>query len=279
MPIRSSVTVSLVPEARGGPFVFWDDLAAACRKAAGARASTPSRSSRLGPTRSTRPSSGRSSTTTAWPSPPSAPARAGSSTGCTLTQPDAAARAEARDFIRSIIDFAGPFGAPAIIGSMQGRSGDGVDQPTAPRATWPTPSKTSASTPSTYGVPLLYEPLNRYETDLVNTVEAGVKLLESLSTRNVILLADLFHMNIEEADIAGALRAGGAARSATSTSSTRTAGRPGSGHLDFAPIAAALARDRLRRLRLGRGAAATPTPTPPPRRPSTPSAATSGRPG
>src|SRR5690242_18650821 len=31
--IRSSVTVSLVPEARGGPFVFWDDLEAACRQA------------------------------------------------------------------------------------------------------------------------------------------------------------------------------------------------------------------------------------------------------
>src|SRR5438105_15716518 len=32
--IRSCVTVSLVPEARGGPFVFWDDLPAACRAAA-----------------------------------------------------------------------------------------------------------------------------------------------------------------------------------------------------------------------------------------------------
>src|SRR5947199_1458767 len=31
--IRSAVTISLVPEARGGPFVFWDDLAGACRKA------------------------------------------------------------------------------------------------------------------------------------------------------------------------------------------------------------------------------------------------------
>ena len=28
--IQSSVTVSLVPEARGGPFVFWDDLPGAC---------------------------------------------------------------------------------------------------------------------------------------------------------------------------------------------------------------------------------------------------------
>ena len=31
--IKSAVTISLVPEARGGPFVFWDDLADACRKA------------------------------------------------------------------------------------------------------------------------------------------------------------------------------------------------------------------------------------------------------
>ena len=33
MSIRSCVTVSLVEAARGGPFVFWDDLPAACRQA------------------------------------------------------------------------------------------------------------------------------------------------------------------------------------------------------------------------------------------------------
>ena len=33
--IRSAVTISLVQQARGGPFVFWDDLAESCRKAAG----------------------------------------------------------------------------------------------------------------------------------------------------------------------------------------------------------------------------------------------------
>ena len=32
--MKSAVTVSLVPQARGGPFVFWDDLAAGCEKAA-----------------------------------------------------------------------------------------------------------------------------------------------------------------------------------------------------------------------------------------------------
>src|SRR5688572_14766088 len=32
--IRSAVTVSLVPEMRGGPFVYWDDLPASCARAA-----------------------------------------------------------------------------------------------------------------------------------------------------------------------------------------------------------------------------------------------------
>ena len=39
----------------------------------------------------------------------------------TLTHADAPRRAEARRFIRAIIDLGGPLGAPAIIGSMQGR--------------------------------------------------------------------------------------------------------------------------------------------------------------
>ena len=32
--IRSAITISLVPEARGGPFVYWDGLAAGCANAA-----------------------------------------------------------------------------------------------------------------------------------------------------------------------------------------------------------------------------------------------------
>jgi len=45
-----------------------------------------------------------------------------------------------------------------------------------------------------YSVPLIYEPLDRYETNLVNTVASGVELLKILSTDNVKLLPDLFHM-------------------------------------------------------------------------------------
>ncbi len=98
---------------------------------------------------------------------------------------------------------------------------------------------TSAITRAQQAVPLIYEPLNRYETDLVNTIEAGVSLVRSLKTKNVRLLADLFHMNIEEADIAAALRAGGKLIGHVHfvDSNRRPAG---CGHLDYGPIAGAL---------------------------------------
>src|SRR5205823_2445194 len=125
----------------------------------------------------------------------------------TLCLPDAAARQKARAFVRAVIDFAGPFGAPAIIGSMQGRHGDGVEAAMA-MGYLTEALEDLGEHAKQYGVPLLFEPLNRYETNLVNTVAAGVSLLRALSTKNVRLLADLFHMNIEEADMAAALRSG-----------------------------------------------------------------------
>jgi sugar phosphate isomerase/epimerase len=88
-------------------------------------------------------------------------------------------------------------------------------------------------------MPLLFEPLNRYETNLVNTLAAGADLLESLRSNNVRLLADLFHMNIEEIDIAQALRT--ADHWLGHVHFVDSNRRPaGCGHLDYAPIAAAL---------------------------------------
>jgi sugar phosphate isomerase/epimerase len=235
--IRSAVTVSLVEEARGGPFVFWHDLADACRKA-----------QQLG-----------FDAVEVFPPSPEAvdPARlrillndhglalAAVGTGAgwvkrklTLTQPEVASRIKARDFIREMIDFAGPFRAPAIIGSMQGRSGDGVEHPTA-RGYLADALELLGEHAKQYDVPLIYEPLNRYETNLSTTLESGAKLLRSLSTGNVVLLADLFHMNIEEINIADALRSAGKhVGHVHFVDSNRRAA--GFGHIDFAPIAQAL---------------------------------------
>jgi sugar phosphate isomerase/epimerase len=235
--IRSCVTVSLVPEARGGPFVFWDDLAAGCGKAK---------------------ELGFDAVEVFPPSPAAVDANglrrllhdtglqlAAVGTGAgwllqrlTLTAVEGGKRAEAREFIRSVIDLAGQFHAPAIIGSMQGRHGGEVDR-TAALASLAEALNDLGEHAAKYGVPLLYEPLNRYETNLVNTVEDGVKLLDSLSTRNVKLLTDLFHMNIEEADVPAALRSGG--KHVGHVHFVDSNRRPaGCGHTDFEPIARAL---------------------------------------
>ncbi|HVX10730.1 MAG TPA: sugar phosphate isomerase/epimerase family protein [Pirellulales bacterium] len=235
--IKSSVTVSLVPEARGGPFVFWDDLPAACRKARelgfDAIEVFPPAADAVEPEhlRTLLGDHGLSL------------AAVGTGAGWVkgklhLSLPDAAARAKAQTFIRSIIDLAGGLGAPAIIGSMQGRSGDGVDHATA-TGYLAEALDALGEHARQYQVPLIYEPLNRYETNMANTVEAGVRLLERLSTRNVVLLADLFHMNIEETNLADAIRRGG--RHIGHVHFVDSNRRPaGMGHLDFAPIAAAL---------------------------------------
>ncbi|HZZ80492.1 MAG TPA: sugar phosphate isomerase/epimerase family protein [Gemmataceae bacterium] len=235
--IRSAVTISLVPEARGGPFVFWDDLAAACRKAKAlgfdAVEIFPPGPDAVDP----------KALRTLLNDHGLALAAVGTGAGwvkhrLTLCLPDPSARQKARAFIRSIIDFAGPFQAPAIIGSMQGKHGDGVDAKTA-LAQLSEGLEELGEYARQYGVPLIYEPLNRYETNQVNTVQAGVALLRGLTTKNVLLLADLFHMNIEEANLPTAIRVGkGYIGHVHFVDSNR---RPaGMGHLDFAPIATAL---------------------------------------
>ena len=89
------------------------------------------------------------------------------------------------------------------------------------------------------GVTLLYEPLNRYETNLFTALGATAGFVNLLQKPAVKLLADLFHMNIEEQDIAAALRAAGPTVGHVhfADSNRRAAGY---GHTDFAPIAAAL---------------------------------------
>jgi sugar phosphate isomerase/epimerase len=235
--IRSAVTVSLVPEVRGGPFVFWDDLPAACRRAReigfDAVEIFPPAADALDP-KALRQLLAEHQL---------ALAAVGTGAGWVvqrlhLCQPTPEQRGAARAFIRAIIDVAGQLGAPAIIGSMQGRSGDGVDRDIA--LNYLSESLEALGEHARrHGVPLIFEPLNRYETNLVNTVEAGLALLSGLSTKNVRLLADLFHMNIEEADMAAALRAGGDRIGHVHfvDSNRRPAGL---GHIDYAPIAAAL---------------------------------------
>jgi len=157
----------------------------------------------------------------------------------TLTHADAGHRAQATQFVRDLIDRAGPLGAPVIIGSMRGRWGDGTDKATA-LGYLADALELLGVYAEKYRVPVIFEPLNRYETNLVNSVwEDGSRLLNSLSTSNVVLLADLFHMNIEEVSLADALVAGDQLIGHVHLADSNR--RPaGCGHTDFASVAAAL---------------------------------------
>src|SRR5690606_35836602 len=56
------------------------------------------------------------------------------------------------------------------------------------------------------GIALGIEPLNRYETSLINTIEQGLDALDPLLGPALGLALDSYHLNIEEKDIGAAIR-------------------------------------------------------------------------
>lgn len=89
------------------------------------------------------------------------------------------------------------------------------------------------------GIPLLIEPINRYETNWIFTASDGCKLLEEIGIDSVKLLLDTFHMNIEEASIKEAIiETGNHVGYVHFADNTRHA--PGQGNTDFKTILSAL---------------------------------------
>jgi D-psicose/D-tagatose/L-ribulose 3-epimerase len=59
------------------------------------------------------------------------------------------------------------------------------------------------------GVDLVLEIVNRFETNLLNTTAQGLKFIKETGSDHVLLHLDTFHMNIEEANPAAAIRLAG----------------------------------------------------------------------
>jgi sugar phosphate isomerase/epimerase len=235
--MRSAITISMVQEMAGGPFVFWHHLEGSCARAR-----------ELGFDAMEIFVGGpdefdRGLLANALAKHNLALAAFGTGAGwvkhkLSLTSADPQVRQRAKDFISKMIDRAAEFGCPAILGSMQGRIENGATRPEVIHLMRDALNELGAKAKSR-GQVLLLEPLNRYETNLINTVEQGVNLLGTLDTTNVKLLLDLFHMNIEERDMAESIRqAGNAVGHVHLADSNRRAA--GWGHLDYAPIMRAL---------------------------------------
>jgi sugar phosphate isomerase/epimerase len=174
------------------------------------------------------------------------PVRAANIAGsAALLDPDPVERAAAKDLMRRRLDLAATLGAVGVLTVPQFGS--------APRLPDLSPYKTAAElerelfveqleelapAASDAGVPIFLEPLNRYEQHLVNRLEQGVAFAERVG-EGVKIMADFFHMNIEEADIAASIRAAGQHIVHIHVADSNRL-QPGKGHLDFSPGFAAL---------------------------------------
>ena len=85
------------------------------------------------------------------------------------------------------------------------------------------------------GTALLLEPLNRYEDHMVNTLGDAAELVAALGRPDVLVGADTYHMNIEEADPLAALRAHASRLGHVQLSDSNRL-EPGAGHLDWSAL-------------------------------------------
>ena len=90
-----------------------------------------------------------------------------------------------------------------------------------------------------HNIRLAIEPINRYETNLINTVADALDVINQVGADNLGVLFDTFHANIEEPNIAVSLRACGSRLFHVHVADSNR-WYPGAGHIDFARVIATL---------------------------------------
>jgi len=133
--------------------------------------------------------------------------------GRNLVQAPAAEVTATQDYLRACVDLAHDIGAAAVCGPFYAATG---------RVWRMTPAEREAAYAElrdnlapvveharSAGVRIGIEPLNRYETSLVNTVAQGLDALDGLLGPHLGLALDTYHLNIEERSSAAAVRAAG----------------------------------------------------------------------
>jgi len=154
--------------------------------------------------------------------------------GLTLSASESSQRQKAIQRARELISLGAQLGTKIVtIGSFRGKSGD---------LTLLTDTLASlAKDAEGFSIILAIEPLNRYESSLINTAKEAVNVINAIGSPNVGLLLDTFHMNIEEASWSETIKE-------TKSSlvhvhlgdSNRLA--PGLGHIDFETVLTSLAK-------------------------------------
>jgi len=155
-----------------------------------------------------------------------------------FTSDDPAVRRAAIARVKSHVPLARRFGAAIILGLIRGITPPGQSQEESMTYLVEALQECTA-TAATEGVRFALEPLNRYETDLIHTVDQGLDLIRQVGAQNFGLLLDTFHMNIEEPCIEASICAAGD-RIFHFHVADSNRWYPGAGHLDFGSILRAL---------------------------------------
>jgi D-psicose/D-tagatose/L-ribulose 3-epimerase len=152
-------------------------------------------------------------------------------------------QATAMTYCKALIDQAVVLGCPSIIGpvySVVGKA-DAVE-PAQQKVEWQLVVKNLKELckyAEEQGVQICVEPLNRFETDFLNTCDQGLKLIKAVGSKALKLHLDTFHMNIEEKNQAASIKKAGKHLAHFHACGTDR-GTPGGDSLDWKPIVAAL---------------------------------------
>ena len=149
----------------------------------------------------------------------------------------------AMDYCKALIDQMVVLDCPSLIGpvySVVGKA-DAVE-PAQQKQEWALVVqnlKELAEYAAARGRQICIEPLNRFETDFLNTCDQCLKLIKDVGAKNLKAHLDTFHMNIEEKFQGPAIRkAGKLLGHFHACGSDR--GTPGNDHIDWKPVASAL---------------------------------------
>jgi len=158
--------------------------------------------------------------------------------GLSLTSPDQDVRCRAIARLQDFIYLGAEFGSVVIVGLMKGSVKESQDLTQYERhltealyACLPVARK--------FGVTLVLEAMNRYESDTLNTIEECVRTIKQFDSAHLKLHIDTYHMNIEEDRIGRNIIAAGEYVGHVHLADSNR-GYPGTGHYDFAETVAAL---------------------------------------
>ncbi|MFC7362349.1 sugar phosphate isomerase/epimerase family protein [Nocardioides astragali] len=151
--------------------------------------------------------------------------------------------AATQDYLRACIDFAAGVGATSVCGPFYASTGRvwrmDADQRAAAYADVRTHLAPVVDHALEQGVRLGIEPLNRYETSLVNTVDQALTAFQPLLGDGLGLALDTYHLNIEERSSADAIRAAGTHLAHVQVCGSDR-GAPGGDQTDWPALVAAL---------------------------------------